>query len=83
MVVSGSPGAGKSTLAGPLASKLGFPLLSKDIIKETLFDQLGHVDDDKTVLHQLGFRGRAEGGFHDLPDRPAILRPLCPVANSL
>lgn len=52
MVVSGSPGAGKSTLAGPLASKLGFPLLSKDIIKETLFDQLGHVDDDKTASSQ-------------------------------
>ena len=47
MVVSGAPGAGKSTLAVPLARELSFPLLSKDIIKETLFDQLGHVEVDE------------------------------------
>jgi predicted kinase len=46
VLVSGPPGAGKSTLAGPLAEALGFPLLSKDAIKETLFDQLGRVADD-------------------------------------
>jgi predicted kinase len=49
VVVSGAPGAGKSTLAGPLARVLGFPLLSKDVIKETLFDQLGHVEDDEVA----------------------------------
>jgi predicted kinase len=47
VVVSGPPGAGKSTLAVPLSAALGFPLLSKDVIKETLFDALGHVDDDE------------------------------------
>ena len=46
VVVSGAPGAGKSTLAVPLAAGLGLPLLSKDVIKETLFDGLGHVDAD-------------------------------------
>jgi predicted kinase len=46
VLVSGAPGAGKSTLAAPLARALSFPLLSKDVIKETLFDHLGHVDTD-------------------------------------
>ena len=46
VIVSGPPGAGKSTLAGPLAADLGLPLLAKDAIKESLFDALGHVDDD-------------------------------------
>ena len=44
--ISGSPGAGKSTLAGPLAAALGFPLLSKDVIKETLFDSIGDFCND-------------------------------------
>jgi predicted kinase len=46
VVVSGAPGAGKSTLAVPLARALGFPLVSKDVIKESLFDSLGQVDAD-------------------------------------
>lgn len=41
VLVSGAPGAGKSTLAGPLAAELGFLLLAKDRIKETLHDVLG------------------------------------------
>jgi predicted kinase len=41
VLVSGAPGAGKSTLAGPLAAELGFVLLAKDRIKETLHDALG------------------------------------------
>jgi predicted kinase len=47
VLVSGAPGAGKTTLAGPLAAELGFALLSKDTIKETLHDQLGDVGDDE------------------------------------
>ncbi len=38
--VSGAPGAGKSTLAGELAAELGYALVGKDIIKETLDDVL-------------------------------------------
>lgn len=55
VVVSGAPGAGKSSLAGPLARSLGFALLSKDVIKESLFDQLGHVDaDERASSRRLG-----------------------------
>lgn len=46
VVVSGAPGAGKSTLARPLAAELGFPILAKDVIKETLYDHLGHLGAD-------------------------------------
>jgi predicted kinase len=41
VVVAGLPGAGKTTLANALAPELGWPLLSKDAIKEALFDSLG------------------------------------------
>jgi predicted kinase len=51
--VSGPPGAGKSTLAGPLAAELGFALLAKDRIKETLHDALG-VDADLAWSRRLG-----------------------------
>lgn len=55
VLVSGAPGAGKSTLAPPLATHLGLPLLSKDVIKEALFDTLGSVDDDPlTSSRRLG-----------------------------
>ncbi len=44
MLVTGPPAAGKSSLARPLADALAFPLLSKDTIKETLFETLGVGD---------------------------------------
>jgi predicted kinase len=40
VVVSGAPGAGKSTLAAPLARELGLPLFGKDILKEALHDHI-------------------------------------------
>jgi predicted kinase len=40
VIVSGAPGAGKSTLAGPLATRLGLPLIGKDHIKEALYDHI-------------------------------------------
>jgi predicted kinase len=43
VIISGPPAAGKSTLAGPLAAELGFLLIAKDRIKETLHDALGQV----------------------------------------
>jgi predicted kinase len=51
--VSGPPGAGKTTLAVPLAAELGFALLAKDRIKETLHDALG-FDADLAWSRRLG-----------------------------
>jgi predicted kinase len=41
VVVTGAPGAGKTTLAHALSAELQLPLLAKDDIKEALFDSLG------------------------------------------
>jgi predicted kinase len=44
VVVAGLPGSGKTTLARPLAEELQLPLISKDTIKEALFDVLDTGD---------------------------------------
>jgi predicted kinase len=44
LVVTGPPAAGKTTIARELAAHLGLPLIAKDTIKETLFDELGTGD---------------------------------------
>ena len=44
LVVTGRPAAGKSTLAKWLAQELKLPLVSKDSIREELFDRLGWKD---------------------------------------
>ncbi len=44
VVVSGAPGAGKSTLAAQLAPRLGLPLLDRDDIKDAMFDAMGWSD---------------------------------------
>jgi predicted kinase len=45
VVVSGTAGSGKTTIAVPLAAELQLPLISKDSIKEALADVLGLGDD--------------------------------------
>ena len=46
LLVTGAPASGKSSLAPPLAARLGLPLLSKDLYKESLFESLGWSDRD-------------------------------------
>jgi len=54
VLVSGCPGAGKTTVAVPLAAELGFTLLAKDRIKETLHDGLGAPVADRAWSRRLG-----------------------------
>jgi predicted kinase len=54
VLITGSPGAGKSTLAQPLAAELGFALLSKDHVKETLHDSLDAPEGDLASSRRLG-----------------------------
>jgi predicted kinase len=44
VVVTGAPGVGKTTVAEALAAELELPLLTKDDVKEALFDSLGTGD---------------------------------------
>jgi len=55
--ISGRLGAGKSTLAFPLAAELGYSLVTKDLIKETLHDALyvpGEGELDRAWSRRLG-----------------------------
>jgi predicted kinase len=44
IIVTGRPAAGKSTMAKWLSQELKIPLVSKDSIREELFDRLGSKD---------------------------------------
>ncbi|MEK7633132.1 MAG: AAA family ATPase [Patescibacteria group bacterium] len=44
IIITGHPGTGKTTLAHRLSKELNLPVLSKDEIKEVLFDVLGWTD---------------------------------------
>lgn len=44
IIVTGAPGTGKTTLSRNLAKKFNLPVISKDEIKELLFDNIGIKD---------------------------------------
>jgi len=44
IIITGYPGAGKTTMARQLSEKFALPLICKDEIKEILFDSLGWKD---------------------------------------
>lgn len=52
IIVTGRPAAGKSTLAAKLSQALNIPFVSKDAIREALFDRLGWSD--RPWSQQLG-----------------------------
>jgi predicted kinase len=55
--VSGKLGAGKTSLAFPLAAELGYSLVTKDLVKETLHDALhipGAGEVDRAWSQRLG-----------------------------
>lgn len=54
VLVSGGPGAGKTTLARPLAAALALPLLSKDVLKESIYDSLGFDPGDAAASKLAG-----------------------------
>jgi len=73
VLVAGPPGSGKSSLAAPLATKLGLVLLAKDEIKEALMGVLGPpatVDESR----RLGRAARVERAAR----LPVSARPACP-----
>jgi predicted kinase len=75
IMVSGAPASGKSTIARGLAEILGYPLLSKDTIKESLFHSVGT---------HLGSNAGSEAELSRLLSRAAMdmlwsLAPCCPT----
>jgi predicted kinase len=54
VLVSGPPASGKTTLACPLAARLGFALLTKDDIKETLFTAMHGLPGDVEYSRTIG-----------------------------
>lgn len=52
IIVNGPPASGKSTLGKEIAAELGIPFLSKDALKEEMYDSLGKIE--RTISRRLG-----------------------------
>jgi hypothetical protein len=73
VLVSGPPASGKTTLARPLAERLGFALLTKDDIKETLFTAMQGPPGDVEFSRKIGAASM---------DLLWALAPHCPASCS-
>lgn len=92
LVVSGPPGAGKTTLAKALADTLGWPVACRDEIKERMVaDEAGPADqldrmalaaffERLRVLLRAGSSAIAEAAYQDRLWRPG-LKPLTALAD--
>jgi predicted kinase len=69
VLISGPPASGKTTLARPLAEALGFALLTKDDIKESLFTSMSGAPGDVAFSRRIG-----DAAMHLL----WALAPSCP-----
>lgn len=92
VVINGLPGVGKTSLANRIAQSLGWPLLTKDMIKETLFESIGWGDRPWSRklsaasmdllflwLHREALAGRdvvIEGNFETQRDTERFLRAV-------
>jgi predicted kinase len=56
VVVTGPPASGKTSLARALAHELGLPWISKDALKETLYDLFGSGDELEPRLEEAARR---------------------------
>jgi hypothetical protein len=71
VIISGVPGAGKSHVGRALSTHPGWPLLSKDVIKEALADSLGlGAAESLSALIFTAAAGRGES-----PTRPHVRPP--------
>ena len=57
ILIAGLPASGKSTFATHLGKELGLPMLSKDRIKELLFDSLGFRSREEKVALSIAGTG--------------------------
>ncbi len=97
MLVGGAPASGKTTLTRVLARELCLPLLTKDLVKEALFDTLGSGDRQRsrelslaayavlyaivTRLLEAGTSVILEANFHRGTSE-AEIRPLLALAHA-
>lgn len=77
LLISGAPASGKSAVARALAEAFGFPLLSKDTFKESLYESVGGLLAERTSsledLSRLLSRAAMDVLWSAAPDCPQVI----------